>query len=96
MKSLSAHDQVKLGFNCSGRGDYNGAIVLLSVVLKVLSLWRVRFRLDIRNKIILRKSDDTLEQSAQRGGGVTIPGGVQEKGRCDTEGHDLVGMAGMG
>jgi len=32
-----------------------------------------------------------LEQAAQ-GGGVTVPGGVQEMWRWDTEGHELVGM----
>ena len=26
-----------------------------------------------------------LTQAAQRGGGVTVPGGDQEKGQCDTE-----------
>ena len=28
-----------------------------------------------------------LAQAAQRGSGVTIPGGVPEPWRCDTEGH---------
>jgi len=36
-----------------------------------------------------------LEQAAQGGGGVTIPG-FQEKGRRDTEGHGLVGMVVIG
>jgi len=36
------------------------------------------FWLDIRKKIILRKSGDALAQPAQGGGGVTIPGGVQD------------------
>ena len=31
-----------------------------------------------------------MEQAAQEGGGVTIPEGVQEQGRCGTEGHGLV------
>jgi len=35
-----------------------------------------------------------LERSAQRGSGVTIPGGVQETLRCCTEGHGLVGIIG--
>jgi len=35
-----------------------------------------------------------LERSAQRGSGVTIPGGVQETLRCCTEGHGLVGTLG--
>jgi len=26
-------------------------------------------------------------QAAQGGGGVTVPGGLQEKSRCGTEGH---------
>jgi len=37
-----------------------------------------------------------LEQAAHGGGGVTIPEGVQEKGRCGTEGHGLMGMVVMG
>jgi len=32
-----------------------------------------------------------LEWAAQGGGGVTIPGGVQETSGCGTEGHGLVG-----
>lgn len=32
-----------------------------------------------------------MEQAAHGGGGVTIPEGVQEKGRCGTEGHGLSG-----
>ena len=32
-----------------------------------------------------------LEQAAQRGRGVTDPGGVQETFRCCTKGHGLVG-----
>jgi len=35
-----------------------------------------------------------LAQAAQGGGGVTIPGGVQEMWRCGTEGRGLVGMVG--
>jgi len=34
------------------------------------------------------KSDEVLAQAAQGGGGVAVPGSVQEKGRCGTEGHD--------
>ena len=38
----------------------------------------------------LRKSGEALAQAAQGGGGgVTIPGGVQELWRCGTEGHGL-------
>jgi len=40
---------------------------------------------------ILQKSCQALEEAAQRGGGVTIPGGVQEMFRCCTEGCGLVG-----
>jgi len=32
---------------------------------------------------------ETLTQAAQGAEGVTIPGGVQEKGRCGTGGHGL-------
>lgn len=35
-----------------------------------------------------------LRKAAQGSGGGTIPGGVQERGRCHTEGHRLVGMLG--
>jgi len=34
---------------------------------------------------LLRKSGDVLAQAAQGGGGVTISGGVQEKGRWCTD-----------
>ena len=37
-----------------------------------------------------------MAQAAQGGGGVTIPGGVEEMCGCGTEGHHLVGMVGMG
>ena len=37
-----------------------------------------------------------LVQAAQGGGGVTIPGGVQEIFRCCTEGRGLVGSIGDG
>ena len=35
-----------------------------------------------------------MERAAQRGGGVTDPGGVQATFRCCTEGHSLVGNIG--
>ena len=38
-----------------------------------------------------KTEDQALEWPAQGGGGVTIPGGVQETFRCCTEGHGLVG-----
>jgi len=41
-------------------------------------------RLDIREN--LRKSGELLEKAAQGGGGVTVPGDVQEMHRCGTEG----------
>ena len=47
-----------------------------------------RFRLDIRKKGLLRKSGEPSEQTAQGGGGTTIPRGVEEPWRCGTEGHD--------
>ena len=37
-------------------------------------------------KFILRKSGEALVQAAKGGGGVTVPGGVQEMWRCGTEG----------
>jgi len=42
---------------------------------------------------ILRKSDEALAQDAEGGGGVTVPGGVQEPCRYGTEVHGL--MAGL-
>jgi len=51
-----------------------------------------RFRLDIKKKFIYWKSGQALEQAAQGGSGVTIPGGVQKMCRCGTWGYGLVGM----
>ena len=48
----------------------------------------VWFKLDSLEKFLLRKSDEVLEQAAQGGGRVTIPGGVQETRGCVTEGRD--------
>ena len=45
--------------------------------------------MDIRKSFFSRKSGEALAQAAQEGGGVTIPGGVQEEDRCGTEGYDL-------
>jgi len=45
------------------------------------------FRLVIRKKILLRKTVEAVAQAAQGGGGVTIPGGVQEPCGGGTEGH---------
>jgi len=53
-----------------------------------------RFRLENRKKFLLQKSGQALEWAAQEGGGVTIPGGVQETFRHYTEEHGLVGNTG--
>ena len=53
-----------------------------------LKLCKGRFRLDITKSF--SESVQALEQTAQRGGGVTIPGGLQKTFRCCTEGHGLV------
>jgi len=37
-----------------------------------------------------------MAQAAQGGGGVSVPGGVQETRRCGTYGHCLVGHIGGG
>jgi len=37
-----------------------------------------------------------LEQAAQGGGGVTIPGEFQKTRRCGTSGHGLAGMVVLG
>jgi len=37
-----------------------------------------------------------LEQAAQGGDGVTIPGGVQKTGRCGASGYGLVEMVVLG
>ena len=44
--------------------------------------------------LLLQRSGQALAQAAQRGGGVTNPGGILETWRCDTEGHGLVGNIG--
>jgi len=38
----------------------------------------------VLGKFLLRRSAEALEQAAQGGGGVTIPGGFQEMWRCGT------------
>jgi len=40
-----------------------------------------------KERFLPRISGEALEQAVQGGGGVTIPGCVQEKGKCGTEGH---------
>ena len=52
------------------------------------------FRLDIRKKLFSEKSGAAVAHAAQGGGGVIVPGGVQEAFRCCTEGHGLVGNIG--
>jgi len=37
-----------------------------------------------------------LEQATQEGDGINVHAGFQGKGRCVTEGHDLVGLVVMG
>jgi len=46
--------------------------------------------------IFLRKNGEALEQAAQGGSGVTIPGGVQEMCRCGTADYGLVGTVADG
>jgi len=50
----------------------------------------------MRKKILLWKSGEALEQAAQGGDGVTVPGGIQEICRYGTEGHSLMSMVVMG
>ena len=42
------------------------------------------------------KGGQALEWAAQRGGGVTDPGGVQRAFGCYVEGHGLAGTIGEG
>ena len=53
-----------------------------------------RIRLDIR-KNFLEKVVAAAAQAAQGGGGVTIPGGVEETHKCGTEGRWAAGIAGV-
>ena len=50
--------------------------------------------MDIRKNLFSERAVRQQEQAAQGSGGVTIPGGVHEKGRCGTEGHGVVGNIG--
>ena len=52
-----------------------------------LKLYQERLRLDIRKKPLLQRILEALAQAAQGGGGVTIPGVVQETCGCGTEGR---------
>jgi len=51
-----------------------------------LKLCQGKFTLNIRKNFFLDKSGEALAQAAQGGGGVTVPGGVQEMCVCGTEG----------
>ena len=44
--------------------------------------------------LLLQDSGQVLEWAIQGGGGVMIPGGIQEGFECCTEGHGLVGNIG--
>ena len=46
-------------------------------------------------KISSPKSGGALAQPAQGGGGVNVPGGVQEPRRCGVQGHGLAGNTGV-
>ena len=47
-------------------------------------------------KFLHWKSGQALDQAAQGGGGVTIPGGIQKMCRCGTSGHGLAGTGVLG
>ena len=62
---------------------------------KVLNSKRFRdLKKGVENFLLIQKSDQVLEQAAQGGGGVTVPGGVQETFGCCTKGRGLVGNIG--
>ena len=63
--------------------------VMASRCAKGRSVWMLKI-------YILRKSGQALARAAQGGGRVTVPGGVQGKGKCGTEGCGLGGMVRMG
>jgi len=48
------------------------------------SFFTMLIQVGYKEKLLLRKSSKALEQAAQRGDRVTIPGGVYENGRCGT------------
>ena len=64
----------------------------ISVGLKLL---QGRLILDITRKNFFSERRNALEQAALGSAGITIPGGFQEKGGCDTWRHGLVGMVGV-
>lgn len=43
-----------------------------------------------------QKSSETLEYAAQGHHEITLPGNIEVKGRCGTEGHNLVNMVQVG
>jgi len=52
----------------------------------LLSLW-LEVQVVYEKNFLLRKSVDILEQAAQEGGEVTIPGDAQGLWKCGTGGH---------
>lgn len=55
-------------------------------------LWEIQ--VGCYEKLVLCENDQVLEWAAHAGGGITVPGGVQEMFSYFTEGHDLVGNIG--
>ena len=53
-----------------------------------------RFRLDVRKYYFSERVGQALKWAAQRGGGVTEPGGVQRVFGCCVEGHGLARIIG--
>jgi len=49
---------------------------------------------EVQETFVLRKGGELLQQAAQGGGSVAVPGGVQETWSCDTKEHSLVGSIG--
>ena len=47
--------------------------------------WKLGTNSGYQEKFVLRQCGEALAQAAQGGGGVTVPGGVQELWRCGTE-----------
>ena len=61
-----------------------------------LKLHQGRFTLDMRKYFLYWKSSKALEQAAQGGGRVAIPGGVQKMCSYGTSAHGLSGMVALG
>ena len=49
-----------------------------------------------QQKLLYGKSGQALEQAAQGGSGLPIPGGVQKTCGCGTSGYGLLGMVVLG